>query len=468
MCGTMMSRLAFASCLATTWPVFGVGAMVVDCRVIGHIPGRPLVMLEAGRNQGVNLGDLAVLPSGGSVLRSGEIFYIEAQRCAVRLGGTGDANSQSETAGPVSSAPSSGPVESAVVVSRLLPSVCRVALPPSATVWADLEDLAPGHRTVWLSRGRDVGFRTGDPLLIWRGPLVVGRGYVMEAMEANALIRFQPVTSNVSIRRGDRAGLSPAPAEKREGILSLPVLMVEPEGSAQAIWLSGGTADGVFPDHAIEVFRGETYVATATVDLAGESVARAVTVEACTREPVKAGDRAVLVHSDSDSTRIAGRVFRIEKDYCLISVGEDTGVRRDQQLHVVRQREVVGSVKVKTIKQGYCGAEIQSGSGGQKLTLWDQVLSYRPTQRAVQELGQISTLSGDGLFASVRRPAESRGIETGTLVTLVRQGEPLGAASIVHCSPSLIVLHMPGCWRIQEIPVGVSVMYSHDLQGGEE
>jgi hypothetical protein len=452
----VLTALAF---LLPFWLIrdsFSAAGIYASCKVIGRIPDRPLVILDAGRDQGVSLDDPAVLLADGQIAAAGRVFYLESNRCSVRLNEQGAGDRQANVA---------------VVVPRSLPGVCRVALPPDTTIWADVDEVTPGHRTAWVNHGRDTGLRLGDRLLITRSRVAIARGDVIDVLQDSALIRFQTVAAGSFVRRGDKVRLWPSPAEGREGCLRVPVMTVEQEGPHQCIWLPGGTADGLVPDRQIEFFRGDTYVATATIDQAGESAARAVTMDACARQAVQAGDTAVLmIDSSLDQPRFAGRVFRIEGDYCLLSIGEDTGVRRGQVLYVVRDRQVVATVKIKTIKQGYCGAELErsESNAARKPQLWDQVLSSRPQQRLVQGLGHVTQLTDDGQFATVALPGEVKNAESGTIVSIIKNADTVGAAIIIHKSPTSMILHVPACWREAGVSLGANVRYVHDVATSEE
>jgi len=447
--------MAAAVLSLTTGPSLGVGGIYATCKVVGHFTDRPLVVLDAGRNQGLSLGDPAVLLVGGNLSGTGRVFYLEPDRCGVRL-------NEHE--------PQAQRPDGAVVVSRSLPGVCRVALPPDTTVWAAVEQIAPGHRTAWLNRGRNAGLRLEDGLLVLRDPTPIARAEVVEVSDENALVRLQPITSDLRVRPGDPARLWPSPAEHREGVLHAPVLLVEQEGSAQSVWLAGGTADGLTTDRQVELLRGGTYVATAVIDRAGEAVARAATIDAYVHRKAQVGDSALLLDPRGDHPQAGGRVFRIEGNYCLVSIGEDSGVRRDQLLYVVRDRQVVGVLKIKTVKQGYCGAEVQvsAPTGGGTPELWDQVLTRRPQRRLIQEVGRITRATGDGEFAVGDAIRGIKQVEEGTIVSITSNDVAVAAGVIVHNNPSHIILHVPRCWREGQIDTGSKIIYIQDLADSGE
>lgn len=433
--------------LATPRLVFGLGGIFTNGKVVEHFSDNNLVILDAGRNQGVSLGDSAVLLSDSEIAGTGTVFYLEAGRCGVRVN-EDDARSLKAAA--------------AVVVSRSLPAVCRVALPPGVTVWADVDEIAPGHRTAWLRQGRHAGLRLNDGLWISRSDGPIAKATVIDLLDDAALIEFVPMAPGWTVRPGDRARLWPSPSERREGRIALPVLRVESQGAAQHVWFTGGAADGLTIDRMVELLRNGVYVATAIVDQPGGPMTRATTIEAYIREPVQKGDEAVLMGLAGEGEALAGRIFRIEGNYCLVSIGENSGVRRDQPLYVVRDRQIVATLKVKAIKEGYCGAEAQRPSTGVP-RLWDQVLSQPPDHRVDEAVGKIARLSSDAQFAMVQATAKIVNAESGTILQIAQDSGPLGAGIVVHKDRSRIVLYIPPCWHNLPISSGAQAIHFREV-----
>ncbi len=444
--------MAWVAWLGVTGTADGVGGAFVTSKVIAHVEHQPLVMLDVGQRQGIGLGDPALLLADGKMVGTGRLFYLEPGLCGVRLSWRG---------------PDAARADAAVVVSRTLPSVCRIALPAGTTVSARIGEIAPGHRTAWLNQGRNAGLLLGDGMLVNRAGGPVARADVIELYEDQALVRLTRLAPGTEVRTGDRASLWPSPAERRSGLVHAPVLAVESNVAEQRIWLAGGTAEGLLTDRRIEVFRGGSYVATAIIDQPGLALTRASIVEAYTRQPARGGDRAALLDQPVGGGGPVGRVFRIDGNYCLVSAGEDVGIRRGQRLSVVRLGRVVATLTVKTVKATYCGADIHQTPGqlhdDRAPRLWDRVFGRAPQPRSVQELGKIDHVTPDGLFASVTKPGDPAQAEPGTLVSIVRQDRAPAAAIIVHKVSTHRILHAPACWRDQNIPQGAHVLYRQDL-----
>jgi len=423
--------------------------VLVHCKVVDRIGVPAIVVLDAGRERGVSLNDRAVLTADGQMVSTGCVFYLESGRCAVRL-------AYREQSG--------APADAAVVVSRTLPSVCRVALPSGVTVSAEVDAVAPGHRTAWLDQGRTAGLLLGDAMLVVRADRLIARADVIELYEDNALIRLDRLASEASVRPGDRARLWPSPGERRSGRCRLPVLSAETDGAAQHLWMPGGAVEGLQVDRRVEVFRGGAYVATAVIDRTGPAVIRATTVEACVRQPVQAGDRADLLPQAADGAGFVGRIFRVDRGYCLVTAGEDAGIRRGQRFYAVRAGRVLATLTVKTVKESYCGADAQptSDDADARPRRWDQVLRRPPESESVLRLGKIDRLTPDGTFALMANLAGVGLPECGTLVSIVRQNRPVAAGMIVCKTPSRSILHIPACWRDQPVSTGAHVVHAQD------
>lgn len=428
-------------------PACGVGGIFAECKVIDHLKDRPVVMLQAGRNQGVAPGDRTVLLADGELAATARVFYVEPDLCAVRIGWRrSDLDS----------------MNTAVVVSQTLPSVCRIAMPRGTTVSASIDDVAPGHRTVWLDQGRNAGLRLGDGMMVGRAGATIARAEIVEVYRDYALARLTRLSPSASTRTGDRVRLWPTPAERRSGQVHLPVLLAEDNGDDQYVWLPGGAADGLNPDRRIELFRGDDYVATAILDQPGVSLSRARTVQAYCRQRVRTGDQAVLLGTAAAGSEAVGRIFRIDKDYCLVSAGEDVGLERGQRLYVTRDGRPVATLAIQTVKETYCGADlVPAGTGSaDRPRAWDRVFSQPPRRRTVRDLGTIGVITLCGQFASVVGRDAGRHVEPGTLVSIQQDGQTAAAGMVVCRSQSGIILYVPICWRDASLPVGAQVLYS--------
>lgn len=453
--GCFLTVCACLAMAAAADPALGVGGIFAECKIVDHLADRPVVMLDAGRAQGIELGDQSVLITDGRMVAVGRVFYLEPSLCAVRMGWRSPAAAQAQTA---------------VVVSQTLPNSCRVVLPTGTTISSHVDQVAPGHRTAWLDQGRNAGLLLGDHLLVDQAGVPVALADVVEVYEDQALVRVQGFSSDVPVRRGDRASLWPNPGEVRAGLGRLPVIGVASRGTGQVIWLPGGVAQGLLRDRSVEAFRAGAYLGTAVIDEPGLVLTRATTVEVYARRPIEAGDR-VAVRLMGGGAEPSGRVFRIDGSYCLVSMGEDVGIRRRRQLHVARAGNVVAKLVVKTVKETYCGAEIVasggSSGGASAIQLWDQVVSDPPDVHSVNLVGKITEVTPDGGFASVGG-AISGEIGKGTLVSISWRHKTIGAALIIHKVRSGIILHLPLCWRGQDVPVGAGVFYSRDTSKSDE
>ncbi|MBN1344286.1 MAG: hypothetical protein JXQ73_16485 [Phycisphaerae bacterium] len=439
--------LALLAWMVSATPLLAVGGIFAQCKIVDRIEDRSIVILDVGRNQGIALRDPAVLLSDtGQLSATGRVFYLEPSLCAIRLGWRDRAVTGANTA---------------VVVSRTLPNVCRIALPAGTTITASVTSVAPGHRTLWLDQGRDAGLHLGDVLLVSRATGVIARAEILELYEQEALARLVRLTPNTSVAVGDVARLWPSPDERRSGRVEAPVSFVEATGDQQAVWLPAGPSEGLAMDSRVELHRAGAYVATAVVDLPGIPLTRARTVEAYARQPAQVGDRAVLVASGQAGA--VGRVFKIDRDYCLISAGEDVGIRRGQRLFVVRDGQHIASLVVKTVKETYSGADLllTGKTGGQTPRQWDQVVADLPQSLAVRRVGRVVHSSPNGLFVAVGEVGNVGVPEPGTLVSVASQSEaPAIAAVVIHKTGSGLTLHVPRCWGRPTQRLGAEVRYT--------
>jgi len=441
-----LAMVALVSAIASD-PARGMGGVFFDCQVVDRLKGGSVVVLRVDGNQDVAPGDRAVLLADERMAAAARVFYVEPGLCAVRV--------EWRRA-------DLGSAKTAVVVSQTLPSVCRVAMPHGTTVSAGIDDVAPGHRTAWLDQGRNAGLRLGDGMMVGRAGATIARAEIIEVYRDYALARLTRLSPSAWTRTGDRARLWPSPAERRSGQIHLPVLLAEDAGDAQYVWVPGGPADGLGPDRRIEVFRGNEYIATAILDQPGVGLSRAKTVQAYCRERVQAGDRAVLLGDAAAGSGAVGRIFRIDRDYCLISAGEDIGLERGQTLHVVRSGQPIAKLTVKTVKETYCGADLVpiSGRPADKPQAWDRVFSQSPRPGVIRDVGTVRAISRCERFASVASRDLGRGVEPGTLVSLQQDGQTVAGGIVVHKSLVTKILCLPICWRDGGIAVGAQVLYS--------
>ncbi len=424
--------LCFAVGLAAAVPSQAVEGLFVAARAARTLPDRPVVVLDAGRTSDIALHDKAAVIHADRLVGVGRVFLTEPNRSAVRLAWAGGAVA---------------PGDRVLVLHEGLPAVCRVALPEGASIMTTLDRLSAGHRTAWLSHGRDAGLILGDSLLVRRSDRTLALTEVIEVTKRQALVRVHTLSADVAVRRGDRAVLWPSPAEQRSGECSMPVSTVTASGEEQRLWLPGGPSQGLTMDRRIEVFRKGEFIATALVDAPGQTLSRATTVEAYTREPVKPGDEAVLLSAPPGPGHV-GRIFLIDKDYYLISVGEDMGIRRGQKLLACRDGQVVSRLVVQTVKQSYCGArrDTSEAAGAGRAKAWDEIrlTAPRPRTRSTVGLVERAILSGRFITGTLARPTDLA--RPGTLVRIGREGERPCAALVLHKSSSAIVLYVPSCW----------------------
>lgn len=442
--GILCAGMVLAACLGSNARVLGVGGLFAPCKVLGWVDGEPVAMLDAGRTQGVSLDDRAVLVIDDEIVVEGRVFVLEPDRCAVEVSGRSLNRRQARTA---------------VVVSRMLPGACRIALPAGTTILAHIDRVAPGRRTGWLDEGRTSGLVLGDSLLVETPRGIIANVEVIEVYARQALVRLTPLKPKTVVRPGDLARLWPSPAERRSGQVELPIVAVTPHENEQYVWLPADVDGGVRMDRHIEIRRNGTYMATAIVDRLGTPLSRATTIEAYVRKAVRVGDQALLLIEPGSEGPI-GRIFRIDRDYVLISAGEDLGIARGQKLFVVRDQAVIATAIVRTVKATYAGATIQ-GRPTSAPQLWDAVYNQAPRVRSVQRIGQVDVVAPGGRFAITTISNATQALPPGTLVTVTGRTQDRSAAIVIHNTSKANVLYMPSCWRREEWTVESAVFYSH-------
>lgn len=416
--------------------------LFVEARVAQALPDRPVIVLNAGRNNEIALNHTAVVIRSDRLIGAGRVFLTEPNRSAVRLAWL----SENAAAGDL-----------VLVLQAGLPAVCRVALPEGTTLITAIDRLAPGHRTAWLTHGRQAGIVLGDSFLVKQADQTVGLAEVIETYPRQVLVRVNSFSPSASVRQGDPAVLWPSPHEQRTGRVSVPVLTVTASGKDQHVWLPGGPGQGLKLDRRVEILRNGRFVATALVDRPAPTFTRATTVEAYTREPVKPGDKAVLL-SDPPGPGHIGRVFLVDKDYYLISVGEDVGIRRGQKLLALRDGELICRLVVQTVKQSYSGATRDPDRApSTRPKPWDEVWGTDPPDRQQRLIGRVNEVILSGRFATARSSQGTELVEPGTLVRVGGRGTQPTAAMAIHKSHSSMILHIPTCWTARQIRAGEEI-----------
>jgi hypothetical protein len=177
---------------------------------------------------------------------------------------------------------------------------------------------------------------------------------------------------------------------------------VECSESDTVITLAGDEACGFERGDRLDLYRGGKYVGFARVMEVTATVGAQVVDSFCADQPV-GGDVGISRPSAEVGGCRVGRVFRAERDYCLVTLGRADGVERNDVLFAGESGRDEIPLVVKRVYPDHCGAQLRMGDGEDAagLTLWMPVYTEPATEgdgrdcrRTVRDAPDARTIPG--------------------------------------------------------------------------
>jgi hypothetical protein len=327
-------------------------------------------------------------------------------------------------------------------------------LPQDVAPSGRIESLGPGRINGWVSLGSADGLRTGDYLLIRRKnlPIALARISVLDARRA--AVELTSLVANVQVEPADEASLWPTPFQAATGCLQSVVLAVAGDKDEPSLTVAGGTMVGVCIGDTFEFQRDGLYVGLGEVVLMDDRLCQVQPSDTLSRTTVQAGDRAIRRPKKFASAHaLPARIFRIEKGYCLLNVGEREEVEVGQTFLAVRDGNPIARLRATAVKVDYSGTEIAVRFEGQpEISQWDEIYPEPFAPNRVLHIGSVTWVAPQGWAIGAGRTDGSQNPPTETVVGLQRATpDPgtvcTGAAVIVADGPDGFVLYSPRSWR---------------------
>ncbi len=338
------------------------GAVAGECVIVGRVaavsPRRPVAAIDVGANSGVQSNDRAVILRDEKIVATGTVVHTEAGRCGISFAHFEDRSPQ---------------VDDRVIVvqtecSPETSESCELTFYKSAAVDREM----PVGDRLWISGGSREGWRTGESVLVRRRNAVLGWGTISRCYEKSALVLLDrsredgilPIRGDIveSIGRVGRTGQ----------VRSRVAAMIAGGRSPQMI-IAGDAQVGFAVDDRVEIIRDGEYVSHGKV-ISVEPFIRVEASEAFQKSSPREGD-AVVLRDDPDRSGLAvGRIFRIEEDYALVTLGQVDQIEKGQRLFLLNADGSTTSLKVRTTYDEHCGAQLDSPSN--HIREWQPVATF--------------------------------------------------------------------------------------------
>lgn len=352
----------------------------------------------------------------------------------------------------------------AVVIGPAIGLEFREDLPPGTTIHAQVESLGPGAVNGWVSAGQADGLRPEDIMLIDRQDLPIASARVAAVDAHRAAVELTPLVANAQLRPGDHARLWPTPAEAAADTIGSVVLGLAAETDEPLVTVAGGTMVGIRQGDSFEFRRNGQYVGVGQVVRVDDRLSQVRPAQALCRKPVLLRDQAIRRPRAFAGTAMPARVFRIEQDYCLINVGEREDVRRGQTLVVVRDQTPIAKLRVHTVKEDYCGADVVERLNEKKVLLWDPVYSELFTPNRVVWIGSVTRVApGRWAIGADRREDAGTPLLRNVVMFQARLPDQAphvrGAGIVVAQGHDGVVIYAPTTWHrgpLVNVQVGLS------------
>jgi hypothetical protein len=346
MCALIL-KARFAISLILTL-IFVAIAHAAESLVVGRVAAvsaqRPVVALNVGADDGVHENDRVVILRDDGVVAAGTINHLQTDRCGLRF-------TSIEGRTPR--------VGDKVIVIRTgispKPSdSCELVLFKSAAV----DRVMPEGDRLWMAGGERDGWRNGDPVLVRRGSAVMGWGAATKCYENSAL---------VELHRTREDGILPIEGDTVEAIgrfagagrVRSRVAAVVAAGGASRMFVAGDSRTGFGLDDRVEIIRNGQYISYAKV-VGVDPFLQIEATDAFQRSSPQEGD-AVVRRGDADGGHSAiGRIFRVEKDYALITLGQVDQIELGQRLFILNPDGSTTPLTVTKTYAEHCGAKLDA------------------------------------------------------------------------------------------------------------
>jgi len=432
--------------MLSVMPVFGAAEpTIVRAPVLDVSDVEPVVTIDAGRKQGLSIGDAVALVDGMRVVTAGEVFVVGETQAAVRL---------------LQSPSSALPGCRAVAVTMASVARLKNTMPMGTTVWATVVAVAPAQRQVWIDAGRASGLQEGDNIWIRRGKLPISRGRAVLVLDRTSLVQCRHLVANARPEIGDAAELWPSPAMARNDRPVSIVMEVTPDAEGAVLKLAGAARDGLRPERQFDLFDGDAYVGLAGIVTSSDRLCLARSLRAfCTTQPTVGLQAVSRPPPGRTNARLEARIFDIrpESNYVLISAGHADGVALNQTFAVLQDRQTVARLLVKAVNVDFAGAEPLPADDGQmpRLNRWDVVVREPITPDPARRVGEVSSVFRNGAWLTATLTAAEPVAATGAVLRV--NSTPPTAAVVVERTQVHALLYVPPHWGAGRISIGETI-----------
>jgi len=240
---------------------------------------------------------------------------------------------------------------------------------------------------------------------------------------------------------------------------------VQTKGPEPMVTVAGGITVGIRKGDSFAFYRHGRYVGLAEAVRVDDRLCQVRVASGFSREMPLPGDAAIRRGKNFFKTGVpAGRVFRLEGDYCLINVGEREAVRRGQRLAAVRDGKTIATLKIRTVKVDYCGADVEEPlhdaekNAREKIALWDEILPEPLLGKSVERVGTVVRVAEGGWAIGGLRDAgaKSKIFEKTVGVHSAKPDKTQGSEQAATPAPAGvviadgrdgIVIYSPRTWR---------------------
>ncbi len=331
------------------------------------------------------------------------------------------------------------------VIGPNLPAHLRPVWPGTAELFARVDTVGLGARSVWIDAGTDLAVQVGD--CWWRRAAgqPVTRYDVRWVGSDLCYCRAEPLVAGVQPRRGETVALWPAPGLQRAGRAVGAVSLVESGKDDQLVWVAVPSKIDAPAEPRVDFQRGGKHVCGGVVERRDARFWYVRTVAGTHAADVRIGDDALIRTAvDVDRRRIAARVFELTQTGGLINAGEIDGLNVGDQGTIWRAARQIGSVELVKVQRGYSDARVLAGGqiattlpspsevpaapapGG--LQRLDEVRFGPPASPAVR-LGVIERVVEETLFSA--RIEATRAAPLRTPLEVRRAGRTIGVALLL-------------------------------------
>ncbi len=355
----------------------------------------PVLLIDTGDSK-VLLGDFVVCMGDDGAVWAGEVFFVQEHKAGVRnhLNSSSGIDRKKLVGNP------------ALIVSDKSIGAKRIELPGSVYRVARVDSVLPGGDRVWIDRGRRSGWKINDPVYLGRGSEVVGWGRIVEVDDDVALVRLErqggvirwPARGDVAEQIGGDDGSYPLRSR----------VMVRGDNE---ITLAGSAESGFAFGDRLELFHKGEYAGFAKMTKAGDLLYAEV-IASFQKSPVEPADVVVTRRG----RQVSGRIFRLEPDYCLVTLGADDGIVDGQTLIAQSADSKFVRLSVRNVYPDHCGAVVvDRQQDAVPLSLWTPVTTISAGQVEREQLIEVENIKNTCLrwLFTAELPI---GVDVGTVV----------------------------------------------------